>query len=474
MARLRVGDIGSISAWLPSRRSVESQRGARVMLFVGQVRSGRSTGLNGTYRWHGMPLGCWWTGATDGYVRLLGIVACFLRGMSALGFDGGQRTCLGPATREPALQAPAAAAKEEQLVRHIEQEHSSSNGPVFHARPHATRSRARALTAAAPRPVKKQSRRAGAARLARRHAHRSKGTHRTGRRLGSASRSCGRRARSTTRSGRRGRSSGCGAGSSTPPIPRRRWICRDETTGAVQGWYFMFLPQRENRDRAYGYLTVHPSSRRRGIGTALLRHAAERAASNGRSVLGSGAFQGSAGAAFAARAGATAGLVEARRVLVLGKIPAAASRRCGSRPRRRRPGTRWCPGTAAPPRSTWPGTPRWRTRWRTRRTTTARSPRSGTPPGSGSRSTTSASGRAGTSTRWRRCTTRAARWRRSPRSRPTRTIPSGDISRSRRWSASTAGTGSACWSRPRCSTGWRRRSRASSGSSPGTPPSTST
>ena len=47
MARLRVGDIGSISAWLPSRRSVESQRGARVMLFVGQVRSGRSTGLNG-------------------------------------------------------------------------------------------------------------------------------------------------------------------------------------------------------------------------------------------------------------------------------------------------------------------------------------------------------------------------------------------------------------------------------------------
>ena len=80
--------------------------------------------------------------------------------------------------------------------------------------------------------------------------------------------------------------------------------------------------ERENRDRAYGYLTVHPAARRRGIGTALLRHAAERAASNGRSVFGSGALQGSAGAAFAARVGATAGLVEARRVLVLGKIPA--------------------------------------------------------------------------------------------------------------------------------------------------------
>ncbi len=59
MARLRVGDIGSISAWLPSRRSVDSQRGAFVMTLAGQVRSGRSTGLNGVYRWHGMPLGCW-------------------------------------------------------------------------------------------------------------------------------------------------------------------------------------------------------------------------------------------------------------------------------------------------------------------------------------------------------------------------------------------------------------------------------
>ena len=59
MARLRVGDIGSISAWLPSRRSVDSQRGALVIILFGHVRSGRSTGLNGAYRWHGMPLGCW-------------------------------------------------------------------------------------------------------------------------------------------------------------------------------------------------------------------------------------------------------------------------------------------------------------------------------------------------------------------------------------------------------------------------------
>src|SRR3984885_7640812 len=107
-----------------------------------------------------------------------------------------------------------------------------------------------------------------------------------------------------------------------PTDPAETGICRDEATGAVAGFYYLILPERENRDRAYMYLTVRPSSRRGGIGTALLRDAAGRSAGAGRSVLGSGVFQGSAGAAFAARVGATAGLVEARRVLVLGKIPA--------------------------------------------------------------------------------------------------------------------------------------------------------
>jgi len=46
MLRLRAGLIGSISAWLPSRRSVESQRGAAVTVLPGQVRSGRRTGRN--------------------------------------------------------------------------------------------------------------------------------------------------------------------------------------------------------------------------------------------------------------------------------------------------------------------------------------------------------------------------------------------------------------------------------------------
>src|SRR5579885_2068580 len=37
MACLRGAFIGSINAWLPSRRSVDSQRGAAVMLPVGQI-----------------------------------------------------------------------------------------------------------------------------------------------------------------------------------------------------------------------------------------------------------------------------------------------------------------------------------------------------------------------------------------------------------------------------------------------------
>ena len=104
--------------------------------------------------------------------------------------------------------------------------------------------------------------------------------------------------------------------------PFELWVYGDEAGGALHGWYYLTLPDRENLDRAYLHLNVRPASRRRGIGTALLRHAAERAAGSGRSVLGSGTLQDSPGAAFAARAGATPGVVEARRVQVLSKIPA--------------------------------------------------------------------------------------------------------------------------------------------------------
>jgi hypothetical protein len=62
MIRLRSGLIGSMSAWLPSRRSTAHQRGAVVMRFVGQVRSGRSTAIcswYGRYLWIGMAEAAW-------------------------------------------------------------------------------------------------------------------------------------------------------------------------------------------------------------------------------------------------------------------------------------------------------------------------------------------------------------------------------------------------------------------------------
>src|SRR5690606_264493 len=49
MRRLRSLFIGSIRAWLPSRRSTEHQIGGAVMARVGHRRSGRSMGRTGVY-----------------------------------------------------------------------------------------------------------------------------------------------------------------------------------------------------------------------------------------------------------------------------------------------------------------------------------------------------------------------------------------------------------------------------------------
>jgi RimJ/RimL family protein N-acetyltransferase len=90
----------------------------------------------------------------------------------------------------------------------------------------------------------------------------------------------------------------------------------------VLGWYRLKLPDRENRGHGMLRLVVHPAHRRRGVGTELLRHAAGRAARDGRSYLGAETLQGTAGEAFAAHAGARAGVLEARRVLGVAALPA--------------------------------------------------------------------------------------------------------------------------------------------------------
>jgi GNAT superfamily N-acetyltransferase len=107
--------------------------------------------------------------------------------------------------------------------------------------------------------------------------------------------------------------------------PMEMWFAPGETPGSARGWYHLDLPDLENTDRAGVNLVVHPAFRRQGVGRALLEHAVRRAAENGRSVLGSEVMQGpaeapSAGEAFARDAGAVAGLVDARRDFIPGKV----------------------------------------------------------------------------------------------------------------------------------------------------------
>ncbi len=92
---------------------------------------------------------------------------------------------------------------------------------------------------------------------------------------------------------------------------------------AVAGFCKLILQDLENQGRAYVMPVVHPAFRRRGLGRALLRHAAQRAEADGRADLDSVVAQGSAGHAFARQLGATQGLVDARRILDLRKVEAS-------------------------------------------------------------------------------------------------------------------------------------------------------
>ena len=85
--------------------------------------------------------------------------------------------------------------------------------------------------------------------------------------------------------------------------------------GTVAGWYRLELPDLENLDHATLDLVVHPAQRRHGLGRALLKHAAARAAEHGRSVLNAATRLGGDGEAFARAIGAEQGLVDVQRVM---------------------------------------------------------------------------------------------------------------------------------------------------------------
>jgi GNAT superfamily N-acetyltransferase len=103
--------------------------------------------------------------------------------------------------------------------------------------------------------------------------------------------------------------------------PAETWFVPGEAAGTIAAWCRLEFPDLENLDRASVELVVHPARRRDGLGTALLRHAAGRAAAEGRVVLDGGVQEGSAGEAFARQAGATLGHTDIRRVLEVASIP---------------------------------------------------------------------------------------------------------------------------------------------------------
>jgi GNAT superfamily N-acetyltransferase len=103
--------------------------------------------------------------------------------------------------------------------------------------------------------------------------------------------------------------------------PAVTWYVPGAEPGTADGWCRLELPDLENRGRANLSLGVHPARRRAGLGSALLRHAARQAGAAGRTVLASSVPRGSAGEAFARRAGATFGLEDIRRLHDLRAIP---------------------------------------------------------------------------------------------------------------------------------------------------------
>lgn len=112
-----------------------------------------------------------------------------------------------------------------------------------------------------------------------------------------------------------------------PNEPAQTWYVPADAGGSAEAGgararYHLRLPDRENTSQAILFLSVHPEHRRRGIGSSLLRHAAEQVALEGRTLLLSETFRDSPGDLFARRVGAKPRLADARRVQDLARVPA--------------------------------------------------------------------------------------------------------------------------------------------------------
>jgi GNAT superfamily N-acetyltransferase len=118
-----------------------------------------------------------------------------------------------------------------------------------------------------------------------------------------------------------------------------------ELDGAkVRGWYRLYLSSLENLDVGDLELVVDPGQRRLGLGMELLRHAAGRAAQQGRSRLLGEPLQTSGVAEFAEAAGARAGWLRPGGFSTSPRSRRAVSPDCERAPHRPRPDIRWSLG----------------------------------------------------------------------------------------------------------------------------------
>jgi RimJ/RimL family protein N-acetyltransferase len=104
--------------------------------------------------------------------------------------------------------------------------------------------------------------------------------------------------------------------------PREGWLVPGDQPGTWAAYCLLEFPERENQHQAQIDLLVAPAFRRRGIGTALLRHAVMRATEQGRTLLVCDAKTDTPAEAFAPAAGASRGVAEVRRILDLADVPA--------------------------------------------------------------------------------------------------------------------------------------------------------
>lgn len=100
--------------------------------------------------------------------------------------------------------------------------------------------------------------------------------------------------------------------------PCEAWLCLSGE--AALGWYWLELPDKENLHRGTIVIAVRPQPGH-DVERALLRHAAERAAAHGRTILSLIARQGTSLDAFLISVGSTPVHVEARRVLDIRAAP---------------------------------------------------------------------------------------------------------------------------------------------------------